>query len=762
MPNSIANNDTKDLDNHHPGQVEDEIDIGVFLGVLFDGKWMIAIVTLVMLTIGIAKAFLDSPVYKTDAMLQVNETSQTMTGLEPVDILNSNMPVMAEIELIKSRMILGEAVKNLDLEIIAKPKYFPLIGEAIARRFQQHNQDNAVSSPLFGQSQYAWGGEAIQVETFIVPAGWEDEELIFLAGEQGSFQLLHDDELILDGEVGKLATQQLGGSQQSIAIFVSRLKSRPGTKFSIIRQSENGAISELNDNLTVTEKGKSSGILELTLESNNIDSAVAILNEIANIYVRQNVEQKSAESQKTLEFLEKQLPILKEQLDTTSDTLNDYRNRKGSVDLDIETQNILAGIVETKTQITLLEQKRDELRQRYTESHPNVIAIDRQIARLQEQMLSLDNMIKVLPETQQVILGLSGDVQVSAGLYTTLLNNAQTLRVTRAGTVGDVRIIDYAVLPDQPIKPRKLLIIVITFVLGLFLGIVIVFIRKALHRGIEDPNLIEKQLNIPVYATVPHSKEQELIIKKTLSKNSDSDQLGILTIENSEDLAIESLRSLRTSLHFALLEAKNNIILITGPSPGVGKSFISINLAAVMADAGKKILLIDGDLRKGAINKFLGVNRENGLSEVILKTIAKKKATRKIPVANFDFIPTGYMREVDILVDTGGLKNILEGEPGGQGFKSEVTFYVLGTKAEQLEFADMMAAYSGCLISMITTRSKDNHVIGTLESPCFVQTTEMDTGTKNGEKSGTQYSLYAATGFTTNIFEGALKLAPTP
>jgi len=400
------------------------------------------------------------------------------------------------------------------------------------------------------------------------------------------------------------------------------------------------AISELNDNLTVTEKGQGSGILALTLESNNKDSAVSIINEIANIYVRQNVEHKSAESQKTLEFLEKQLPILKEQLDTTSDALNDYRNHKGSVDLDIETQNILAGIVETKTQTTLLKQKRDELRQRYTESHPNVIAIDRQITRLQEQLFSLDNMIKVLPETQQVILGLSGDVKVSAGLYTTLLNKAQTLRVTRAGTVGDVRIIDHAVIPDRPIKPRKLLIIGVALVLGLFLGVVAVFIRKVLHRGIEDPNLIERQLNIPVYATVPHSKDQEIINKK-LSKNSDSNQPSILAIENNEDLAIESLRSLRTSLHFALLEAKNNIILITGPSPDVGKSFISTNLATVMADAGKKILLIDGDLRKGTINKLLGVNREKGLSEVILHSITKEEAIRRIPLANFDFIPTG-------------------------------------------------------------------------------------------------------------------------
>ncbi len=641
MPNSPADN-TKDLESYLPNQENDEVDLGELFDILIDGKWLVGLVMLAVLSLGIAKAFLDRPVYKTDVMLQVNETAKTMAGLEPLDILSSNMPVMAEIELIQSRMILGEAVKNLNLEIIAKPKYFPLIGEAIARRFQQHNHDDNVSSALFGQSRYAWGGEAIKVDNFTIPASWEDEELILLAGKQGLFQLLYNDEMILEGKVGKLANKQMGDSQQHIAIFVSLLKARPGTQFSIMRQSENSAISQLKDNMTVQEKGKSSGILTLTLESYNKDSAVSVLNEIANIYVRQNVEHKSAESQKTLEFLEKQLPILKDQLDTTTNALNNYRNRKGSVDLDIETQNILKGIVDVKTRITLLQQKRDELRQRYTESHPSVVAINQQIARLDEHMRSLDDMIKILPETQQVILGLSGDVEISAGLYTALLNNAQTLRVTRAGTVGDVRIIDYAVLPDQAIKPKKLLIISVASILGLLMGVVVVFMRKMLHRGIEDPNQIEKQLNIPVYATVPHSKGQEVISKKqSRDAKPDSNLPGILAIEDKEDLAIESLRSLRTTLYFALLEAKNNIILITGPSPGVGKSFISVNLAAVMADAGKKILLIDGDMRKGTVHKYLGASKENGLSEVIVNTVTVEKAIRKIPQANFDFIPTG-------------------------------------------------------------------------------------------------------------------------
>ena len=642
MPNTFSDKKNTPV-NFLPSQDDDEIDLGELLATLIDSKWLIVFITITVLIIGTAKALIDQPVYKADAILQVQENSPSLGALEPVaDLMGDKPEAMTEIELIKSRMILGAAVKNLNLEIIAKPKYFPVIGAAIARRFQKHNEGDEVSSPLFGQPQYAWGGESIRVDTFTVPANLLGEKLILIAGKQGHFRLMYEDELILEGEVGKLASKQLEDKQQPVTLFVSLLKARPDTQFILMRQSESDAISELIDTLTVAEKGKKTGILELTMESTSADSAVQTLNEIANIYVRQNVEQKSAEAQKTLEFLEKQLPQLKEQLEAATTALNDYRTRHGSIDLDLETQSVLKGVVEIQTQITLLQQKRDELRQKFTESHPSVVAIDKQIARLQGQMNSNDQKIEVLPETQQVILRLARDVKVNTELYTALLNNTQTLRVSKAGTVGNVRIIDYAVLPTEPIKPKKALIVAVSLILGLILGIASAFIRKSLHRGVADPDLIEKQLNIPVYATIPHSASQAKInIRLKKNHKREENELSILALENKDDLAIESLRSLRTTLHFAFLEAQNNIIMITGPSPGVGKSFVSINLATVLADAGKKILLIDGDLRKGFINKSLGVSREQGLSEFISNTITLDKAIHKIPVANFDFISTG-------------------------------------------------------------------------------------------------------------------------
>lgn len=633
---------------NHPGsyqanQEDDEIDLGELIATIMDGKYLIAIITLVFLTLGVAKALIDAPIYKADAMLQVEVKSNSLDALASVSsLMGGKESASTEIEIIKSRKVLGEAVKNLNLDIIAKPKYFPKIGAAIARRFQQQNITDQVSAPLFGLDQYAWGGESIRIDTFSTPAGWVDKELILIAGEQGHFTLVDDNQQILEGEVGKPLIEQLGDNQQTLILFVSLLKARPGTQFTLMKKSLVSGINDLSTNLAVVEKGKSTGILSFTFESNSPAVAARTLNEVANIYVKQNVEQKSKEAQNTLEFLDKQLPAIKDQLEASTTTLNDFRANKGSIDLNLETQNVLTGVVAIKTQLTLLQQKRDELRGKFTESHPAVVAIDKQIVRLQVQMNVNDKKIETLPETQQAILRLSRDVQVSNELYTTLLNNAQTLKVAKAGTVGDVRIIDEAIPPTESIKPKKLLIIAVSLILGVIAGVGWVFIRKAMRRGVEDPEQLEKHLNIPVYATIPHSNEQIKLsekLKKLDKKH--NDQPMILAVENKEDLAIESLRSLRTTLHFAFLEAQNNIIMITGPSPGIGKSFVSINLAAVLADAGKKILLIDGDLRKGFINKVLGVNREDGLSDLISSTTTLDKAVRHIAAANIDFIPTG-------------------------------------------------------------------------------------------------------------------------
>ena len=117
----------------------------------------------------------------------------------------------------------------------------------------------------------------------------------------------------------------------------------------------------------------------------------------------------------------------------------------------------------------------------------------------------------------------------------------------------------------------------------------------------------------------------------------------MLAHKSPEDLSIESLRSLRTSMSFAFLDAKNNIIMITGPSPQVGKSFVSVNLAAVIASAGKRVLLIDGDMRRGYLNEYFGQARDGGLSDLIAGQQEINAVIRPTGIPGFDFVSTGVL-----------------------------------------------------------------------------------------------------------------------
>jgi tyrosine-protein kinase Etk/Wzc len=203
-----------------------------------------------------------------------------------------------------------------------------------------------------------------------------------------------------------------------------------------------------------------------------------------------------------------------------------------------------------------------------------------------------------------------------------------------------VRLIDTADVDQRnPVRPQKALIVVIATLLGAFVAVALVLFRKALNRGVSNPNELEK-LGLPVYAAIPFSAIQKDMDQKLFRSNKvGSTQL--LALSNPTDLAIEGLRSLRTSLHFAMLEAGNNRLMISGPSPQVGKTFVSANLAAVVAHSGQRVLLVDVDMRKGYLHKVFGVAAENGLSDLLAKHCELGTAIHTTEVENLHVLSRG-------------------------------------------------------------------------------------------------------------------------
>ncbi|WP_313089592.1 polysaccharide biosynthesis tyrosine autokinase [Pseudomonas sp.] len=614
--------------------VDNRIDLARILRVAFDHKRLIGLITTFFALLGVAYAIVATPVYEATAMIQIEPKKAGITGVpESVPRPNSVSQAVTEIELIKSRSVLGRTVNDLKLYIDARPRYVPLLGSYLAR---QHDpvKDGALAEPLLGLSRYAWGGEKLDVFQFDVPEAYLGERLTLRAGPANAFSLYDDDEkLLLSGRTGE--TVQRDGFTLQIAELIAR----PGTEFRVVRNRPQTTALDYQKRLKVGEAGKDSGIVYLSLEDPDPEKANRVLDQISRLYVRQNIERSSAEAAQRLEFLRSQVPLVRKELEKAEAALNDYQTSAQSVDISIETKGVLDQIVALEAQISEYNLKRTEYNQLYTPEHPTYQTLLTKINQLQKQKEGLMAKVNTLPMTQQELLRLNRDMQVTTRTYTLLLDKAQEQDILRAGTIGNVRVIDsaYAVV-EKPAKPIKPLVVLVAVFAGLLASALVILLRQVFYRGIESPETIE-HLGVPVYAALPFSAKQDALYRLRKLRDGRSKLLGST---DPADLAIESLRSLRTSLKFAMLEARNQVLVITSPTPSVGKSFVSSNLASVIAQSGQRVLLIDADMRRGYLAGVFGLTPRNGLSDALASGLHLAAVVAKTDQANLHVIVSGH------------------------------------------------------------------------------------------------------------------------
>ena len=611
-------------ESNQPKQVNnaDVIDLGKLLGLLLDSKWLILVVTTFFTVIGIAYALLATPIYKADALMQVETKSSGMSALvgDMGDMFSSESSATTELEIIKSRMILGKTVDKLNLTIQVSPIYLPIIGKGLARL----------------------QGEAVEIEVtrFDEPESVEKTQTVLVVdnNEQGRFTLYNSEDIkILSGVVGETIYEN------GYRLFVQKLNAKEGSRISISKRSKLDAIQWLQQNLSVSERGKQTGIIGLSFNGEDKHMIQNILNNVSQNYFLQNVERDSAEAQKSLEFLKLHLPTIKIKLNTAEDILNDYRQANESIDLGLEAQARLKVMVELEAQLNELTFKETEISQRFTKSHPAYKSLLGKRKTLLKERVKLNKKIKNLPKTQRQILRMRRDVEVNQQIYIQLLNKVQELSVLKAGTVGNVRILDEAQTYSTAVKPKKPLIVVLAALLGGMLSVAFVLLKAAFHKGIESPEDIEA-IGLSVYASIPKSEwQQKLDLKmKGKKKRKILNVVDILLAEaNPADLSIEAFRGLRTSLHFAMMEAKNNVVMISGASPSIGKSFVSGNFAAVLAKTGQKVLVVDADMRKGYLQKLFCLPLENGLSDMLSGKLELSDVIKKTSITNLDVITRG-------------------------------------------------------------------------------------------------------------------------
>lgn len=596
----------------------DEIDLGRLIGEFIDHRKLIISVTSLFTLVALIYAIFATPIYQADALIQVEQKQANAILSNLSQMLPDSQPQSApEIALIRSRMILGKTVDDLNLQARVKQKYFPLLGRGFAR--------------LSGDKP-----GSLSISRLYIPENDNDTpEIILTVKERNSFSISVGD-FIINGKVGELL------DERGISLKVDEISAKPGTEFSIVYVSRLKAITDLQDDIAVADQGKDTGMLTLSLTGDNPVLIERILNSISENYLAQNIARQAAQDAKSLEFLSKQLPEVRSDLDQAEDKLNQYRRKSDSVDLSLEAKAVLDQIVNVDNQLNELTFRESEISQLYTKEHPTYKALMEKRKTLQDEKSKLNKRVSAMPETQQEILRLSRDVESGRAVYMQLLNRQQELNIAKSSAIGNVRIIDNAVTQPKPIKPKKILIVLIGIILGVMTSAGVVLLRVFLRRGIETPEQLE-ELGINVYASIPIAEtfSKSVVQKKGWSKKSAEEIQGFLAVDNPADLSIEAIRGLRTSLHFAMMEARNNVLMISGASPNAGKTFVSSNLAAVISQTGKKVLFIDTDMRKGYTHKLFNENNTNGLSDILSGKVEINRALKKVVSGDFDFISRG-------------------------------------------------------------------------------------------------------------------------
>jgi tyrosine-protein kinase Etk/Wzc len=626
-----APSDAAPASDQPPSRLREHIDL------LLDSRWKIAKFTAVALLIGAAYAMFGPRVYEANVLIQVEDPERsggTLVGDSASSALNAKTPTAGEAEILKSRLVLGQAIEDTKLYIEAEPLYVPIIGPWLARRAK------TLSGPGFaGLSGYVSGNERIVVAQMDVPADLEGTRFLLTAGENGAYTLTHPKlDAPMEGRVGTPldAETPIG----PIHLLVGSVSGLPGAAFSLVRQSKQLTLLELQKDLRVIEKGKQSSVMDVSWQTGNRTQLANLLNEVARLYVRVNIDQKTAQAQRALNFLGSELPKLKQQLEDSEEAYNQYRNRNGTISLDDEARNALSQNIELQTKLFDATQKRLELTERFTARDPSVMTIDAQIASLKKALGGVEQRIRRMPMMQQDSLRMQRDIKVNTDLYVSLLNSSLQMRLAKEGRIGNVRVLDQALTPEKQIRPKASITMALALLAGLFAGAASTFLRRSWRNTIASPAEIEAHTGLDVYSTVTLSEQQRHLDRAVLHGKPG---VHVLAAVHPDDPSLEGLRRLRTALKFAMPRALNNRIMISSATPGAGKTFVSANLAAVLASSGRCVLLIDADLRRSSVAPRFGLRRNGGLSELIQGNIELDGAIHKGVLPYLDVMTTGAL-----------------------------------------------------------------------------------------------------------------------
>ncbi len=625
-------------------------------------------IALAVTALALAYMFVATPVYESDVLVRVDPPEPNALGIssQGQQYAPPAPSPSAEMAIMQSRSVLEPIINRYRFDVTIKPKTVPLIGN-LAQKFAKPGQP---AGAWFGLSSYAWGGEKMTVSQLDVPPSLEERKLTLTALDGGRYELRGPGgEAILTGQVGTLAR-----SSDGVSMLVAQLTARPGTQFEVKHWAMVDAIKRFSKDLKVSDKVKDTGLVEITYSDTKPEKAAEVANAISQQYMMTAVAAKQRNDNSTLAFINKELPRLHGELDKAEQALSSYQTSAQSMQPTSEAQAYLQGGIDFDRRIADLQIQKTQLLDRYTPDSRWVRNIDDQLRQLQAQKGQFDSRFAAMPASERKNVDLTRDAKVAEQVYLGMMQKAEELSVRRASTTGGAHIVDAAAVPFKPVKPDPLIVLPGGVVLGLLLGVTSVFVRRHMMVGVTDPLFVEARLGVPLMGEVLYSQQQArldqeigALQRRSLSSRGATPGLPgrvpgqspgqaptdgrliatgagvskVLADRYPDDPSIEALRSVRTALSLDLAHAPNNIVMMAGPTPSAGKSFVAANMAVLHAEVGSRVLLIDADMRAGHLAYYFGQPNRGGLSEVLKGAMQPHEALRRTSVEGLTLLSCG-------------------------------------------------------------------------------------------------------------------------
>lgn len=624
-------------------QKDEELSVRYVLDLVLKGKWMILGTFVLMVGIATVYTLLSEPGYETTSVLYVNNQQSGPQLSDLLGIEGSGRNVLNEIEILKSRTIAGRVAKqllalgripgtNTPLPILEAPEGKPPLDEDdIIHRL---SKDYVSVHPA--------GRDVDLIRVVVTSPDPREAELIanlyadtFVEFNRTSSRARMTASREFLDEVSEHYNEELRRAEQDVAAYLSqerivvpeeeakqllqlvsdlqRLRYETSLELGVARAELRGLENEVNRIMPGLADRLASGE---DLVADRLKEAIATLQlEKQRLYARNPALRDAEVPQGRVAEIDAEIASLAAELDqhvaqVVQGTLEEGGLlMPGMAEIQIDPRG---GISSKLAQV-------QALRGQLTMATIKVSNLEAGIEIVDQELASYMARLQELPSKTIIMRRLERAQEIQEEIYLTVLEKMQEARIAEQSELGYIEIIDRAFLPEEPVRPRPALNLVLGGVLGLMLGIGLALLRGSLDNKIHGPEDLRKH-GFTVVGVIP---DMQRVLRSDFGGKSYITVEGrrydtrLMTLLNPMTPISESYRRLRTNIQFSRPDVTVQAILVTSSSPGEGKSITAMNLAVTMAQAGRRTVYVDADLRRPTGHHMMGLSREPGLSDVL-------------------------------------------------------------------------------------------------------------------------------------------------